>query len=61
MDDNVKQFVTEQCLEVERKLADRLRRQIHGLARIIVKTVETLPTKEDVLGLQEQLDELRRS
>jgi hypothetical protein len=60
MDREAKEFVAKRCLQVERKLAARLTREIEALARIIAKTVKTLPTKEDVLSLQEELDELRR-
>lgn len=61
MDKEIRRFVTKRCLQVERKLTVRLEREVGALARIVAKTVKTLPTKEDVISLQELVDELRRS
>ena len=61
MENKIKEFVTTRCLQVERKLAARLRREIDALARIVARTVKTMATKEELLSLQEQVEEWRRS
>jgi hypothetical protein len=61
MDKETKRFVAERCLQVEQKLKTRLRHEIDALARIIAKTVKELATKEELLSLQEQVHDLKRS
>lgn len=60
MDKKTREFVTERCRQVERKLANDLRHEIDALARTVARTVKTLATKEEVLDLQEQVEDLKR-